>query len=252
MGCRLSRPGRQSDTTTTQASTEKQEQHGRQVGPASGNQRDSRPLLSGPIDLTQWMLTYSNGFASLSTGESPAKPLPAFSFVNGGLLGPSSPPARETTDAGNARHSTCLGTIPIRAYGCERDIINAYYIYIHPCLPLLPAPSFAQYKDRPTEVIPLSLEPDRSILPLWPDSPLALALSALLVLIPLGKESDPLSAPPTAYRRSYAQFYAQSAEQALDNHNRTARARYPDKPPLILSSPRAFYALICSQAMNPF
>lgn len=96
--------------------------------------------------------------------------------------------------------------------------LNAYYIYIHPYLPLLPPPANPQYDDCPVEIIPLSYQADRSTLPYWPTSTLGLALSALLVLIPLPKEADPLSEPATLLRRSYAQLYAQAAEQALENN----------------------------------
>ncbi|KAL2847801.1 hypothetical protein BJY01DRAFT_246703 [Aspergillus pseudoustus] len=198
-----------------------QEPH--KVAPATIQPYDTRPLLNS-TEPNNSSLNSANAFASLSTGNHTARTLPAFSFVNGGLMGPSSPPVLEGAHSdARALHPTYLNTIAIRAYKCERDLINAYYIYVHPYLPLLPPPAFPQYEDCPAELVPLSYEADRSILPFWPESPLALALSALLVLIPPPKDSRPLSEPATALRRSYAQLYVRAAENALDTNTEQHR-----------------------------
>ncbi|KAJ5636191.1 uncharacterized protein N7484_009504 [Penicillium longicatenatum] len=101
----------------------------------------------------------------------------------------------------------------IRAYQCEDDILNAYYIYMHPYFPLLPPPPNPQYEDRSTFFQPSKQfdEPKKSDLPYWPVSSLSLALSAILVLIPPIPDSSSMNEPAVFLRRSYAQLFAQAA-----------------------------------------
>ncbi|KAL2814372.1 hypothetical protein BDW59DRAFT_167197 [Aspergillus cavernicola] len=216
MGCNVSRPSPSGGDKTAPKyeSTEKQwqQQHHHQIADVAMHHPDSR-LMSNPVETNNSLMNSAVGVMSPPTGEHTARTLPAFSFVNGGLMGVSSPsPQQSSQTSSNAMHHTRLNPIAIRAYG-----INAYYIYIHPYLPLFPPPAIPQYEDCPIEVIPLSDQPDRSILPFWPTSALGLALSALLVLIPLPKEPDPLSEPATVLRRSYAQLYVRSAEQTFEH-----------------------------------
>ncbi|GAB1216522.1 hypothetical protein ATERTT37_005738 [Aspergillus terreus] len=99
--------------------------------------------------------------------------------------------------------------------------LNAYYIYIHPYLPLLPPPPFPQIEDRPLEIFPPE-SPDWSAVPLEHRSPLALALSALLVLIPPTTDLTPISEPATSLRASYSQLYIRAADDLLQAHARPA------------------------------
>ncbi|KAL3447672.1 hypothetical protein BJX65DRAFT_307735 [Aspergillus insuetus] len=224
MGCHASRPSRKSDgdDPPKQEQPDTQWQEPQRVAPAIMEPYDSRPLLNS-TEPNNSSLNSGTGFVSLSTGEHrehTIRTLPAFSFVNGGLMGASSPPVWESSHTSpNGLQPAHLNTLGIRAYRCERDLVNAYYIYIHPSLPLLPPPTFPQYEDCPAEVAPLSYEADRSILPFWPESPLALAISALLVLIPLPKDPEPLSESATIIRRSFAHLYVRSAEHALENNS---------------------------------
>ncbi|KAJ5098446.1 hypothetical protein N7532_005447 [Penicillium argentinense] len=113
----------------------------------------------------------------------------------------------------------------IRVYRNEEDITNAYYIYIHPYLPLLPAAISPQYEDQssfiqaPGESNTTELK--KTDLPYWPESSLSLALSALLVLIPPSHDQAPTKGSTFAARRAYAQLFAQSAlskiEQEIDD-----------------------------------
>lgn len=91
--------------------------------------------------------------------------------------------------------------------------VNAYYIYIHPYLPLLPASNVQRNEDRhsltglPNE----ATEPTRADLSYWPKSSLGLALSALLVMIPSSQDPFPTSDMSVLVRRSFAQLFAQAA-----------------------------------------
>lgn len=64
-------------------------------------------------------------------------------------------------------------------------------------------------------------EPTRADLPYWPKSSLGLALSALLVMIPLSQDPSSMSDMGIFVRRSYAQLFAQAAlacvERDTDN-----------------------------------
>ncbi|KAJ5279416.1 hypothetical protein N7478_004788 [Penicillium angulare] len=110
----------------------------------------------------------------------------------------------------------------IRVYTSEQDILNAYYIYMHPYFPLLPPSPVPIYEDRSTHFQRSieNMEPNRADLPYWPISSLGLALSAILVLIPPMHQSSRNEASILA-RRSYAQFFAQAAisssEKELDD-----------------------------------
>lgn len=93
--------------------------------------------------------------------------------------------------------------------------LNAYYVFIHPYLPLLPPPAILQYEDRPA-IVRIQDENFSSpeVLPYWPVSPLSLALSAILVLIP--PPGDISHAPKTALRREYSEIYANHALESID------------------------------------
>ncbi|KAJ5107023.1 hypothetical protein N7456_003698 [Penicillium angulare] len=105
----------------------------------------------------------------------------------------------------------------IRVYTSEQDILNAYYIYMHPYFPLLPPSPNPVYEDRSThfQQSNKTLEPHRADLPYWPISSLGLALSAIIVLIPPFHQSTRNDAA-VLMRRSYAQFFAQAAISSLE------------------------------------
>ncbi|OOO13806.1 hypothetical protein OAory_01024010 [Aspergillus oryzae] len=102
----------------------------------------------------------------------------------------------------------------LRVYTSEKDIANAYYIYIHPYLALLPASVSPQYDDRPEVFQPPAAEAgtvDQSCLPYWPTTSLSLALSAILCLIPPPQDPQPSGECHVWMRRAYARLYAQAA-----------------------------------------
>ncbi|PYH36105.1 fungal specific transcription factor domain-containing protein [Aspergillus neoniger CBS 115656] len=105
----------------------------------------------------------------------------------------------------------------IRAYQCDQDLINAYYIYLHPYLPFLPPPVVPQYEDKFVAVAIQSTSVAPTEMPYWPVSPLALALAGILVLLPVPGESHALQNEARALRRSYADLFARSALDLLED-----------------------------------
>ncbi|KAE8149496.1 hypothetical protein BDV25DRAFT_125848 [Aspergillus avenaceus] len=102
----------------------------------------------------------------------------------------------------------------LRVYDSEKDIINAYYHYIHPYISLLPSAESPWYEDRPQVFQPPPAEAgtiDKSSLPYWPTTSFTLALSALLALIPPPQDSNPSAMCHVWLRRSYAHVYAEAA-----------------------------------------
>ncbi|GFF32049.1 hypothetical protein IFM51744_01647 [Aspergillus udagawae] len=122
----------------------------------------------------------------------------------------------------------------VQLYGSDEDILDAYYVFIHPYHPILPPPDRLPAYNRP-----LSQRPE-----FRPASPLSLAISALLVLIPHPNESDPLRAEYVKLRRGFAQNFARDALKAveldaslLNPSNNTLsvhRAKFHPKLPLCL------------------
>ncbi|KAK9638373.1 hypothetical protein HCH54_009231 [Aspergillus fumigatus] len=95
----------------------------------------------------------------------------------------------------------------VQLYGSDEDMLDAYYVFIHPYHPILPPPERWPVYNRP-----LSQWPECR-----PSSPLSLAISALLVLIPHPNESDPLRAEYVKLRRSFAQSFARDALNAVEH-----------------------------------
>jgi hypothetical protein len=112
--------------------------------------------------------------------------------------------------------------------------LDAYYVFIHPYHPILPPPERLPVYNRP-----LSQRPE-----FRPSSPLALAISALLVLIPHPNATDPLRAEYVKLRRDFAHSFARDALHAvqLDSSLRSPsndvlnvdRAQFHPKLPLSL------------------
>ncbi|KAJ5728853.1 uncharacterized protein N7483_003361 [Penicillium malachiteum] len=108
----------------------------------------------------------------------------------------------------------------LRIYTSEQDIMNAYYIYIYPFLPILPPQRSPLYQDGPTAINALSLNEsviDRSCFSYWPASSRTLAISAILALISLPGDTNPFSNPSIHLRRSHAHLYAEAAFSEVDN-----------------------------------
>lgn len=75
-----------------------------------------------------------------------------------------------------------------------------------------------QAHDEPS-IIQVSTDPEdpkEADLPYWPTSPLSLALSAILVLIPPSPDIFPINNSGIVLRRSYAQIFAQAALLSIE------------------------------------
>ncbi|RAK98127.1 uncharacterized protein BO80DRAFT_427634 [Aspergillus ibericus CBS 121593] len=105
----------------------------------------------------------------------------------------------------------------LRAYRCDQDLINAYYIFIHPYFPVLPPPAESQYSDRYMTLIPQSPHANASLLPYWPTSSLGLAVAAILALIPHPGDVYAAHEEAVTLRRSYADLYARSALETVED-----------------------------------
>ncbi|BCS02719.1 uncharacterized protein AKAW2_60983A [Aspergillus luchuensis] len=122
---------------------------------------------------------------------------------------PLSPRGRRTGQ--ESRGTVGHPTRSLRAYRCDQDLINAYYIFIHPYLPLLPPPAVSQYVDKPVALSMRSAHVDASHLPYWPTTSLGLAMAAILTLIPLPGDAHAMENEAVTLRRSHADYFARSA-----------------------------------------
>ncbi|KAL4982632.1 hypothetical protein BDW68DRAFT_170505 [Aspergillus falconensis] len=127
------------------------------------------------------------------------------------------PPSGGLTDAQEPSETVEFSIGSIRAYRCEQDLINAYYIFIHPYFPSLPPPAVPQYEDVHEALCIRSSDPDPSVLPYWPTSPLGLAIAAILALIPPLGKPHVAGAHAVNLRRSYADLFARSALESLED-----------------------------------
>ncbi|KAM3084662.1 hypothetical protein ACMFMG_003125 [Clarireedia jacksonii] len=107
----------------------------------------------------------------------------------------------------------------VRVYSCDEDVINAYYCYIHPYFPVLPSPLSHQVVDSPENGLrePNDVLFHSKINPSFqPSSPMTLAMSAHLALIPHPDDPAPNSQESILLRRHQAQVYAQLAIDAVE------------------------------------
>ncbi|KAJ2993582.1 hypothetical protein NUW58_g1799 [Xylaria curta] len=103
----------------------------------------------------------------------------------------------------------------VRTYGNnDRAILNAYYIWIHPYFPILPPPDQIPAPDQP-----LALAENQSDGFQEPFSPIALAISAILALIPCPHDPNPSSEQSVRWRRTYSQFLAKTALESIENES---------------------------------
>lgn len=101
-----------------------------------------------------------------------------------------------------------------RSYTSDFAILNAYYIWIHPYFPILPPPASPVLPDESGllfESKPMDINESLS--------PAALAIAAILALIPCAQDSNPLAEESILFRRKYAQFLAQSAFETIETES---------------------------------
>ncbi|EFX02418.1 c6 zinc finger domain containing protein [Grosmannia clavigera kw1407] len=102
----------------------------------------------------------------------------------------------------------------VRTYRNNHSLLQAYYCWVHTFVPILPAPEISPPLDEP---VPISQNhPDGFSSGLDFSSPVALALSAVLALVPCAEDTDPSSSEAVPFRRNCAQFFAQAAIESIE------------------------------------
>ncbi|KAK2766980.1 hypothetical protein FQN54_006297 [Arachnomyces sp. PD_36] len=129
------------------------------------------------------------------------------------------PAQRDTSQTGMDVQAAPIEKKPIvRLYGSEEDILNAYYVFVHAYFPILPPPISAVTADLPidSQGEASNSTSSKSNVPYEPASPLSLAISAILALVPHPRESNPSSAEAVLLRRSTAENFARAATERID------------------------------------
>ncbi|KXG47407.1 Transcription factor [Penicillium griseofulvum] len=104
----------------------------------------------------------------------------------------------------------------VRTYGSEPEILNAYYDFIHNYFPILPPRASPPCRDRPLNCpVPCSTASEPMMM-YRPRSPLSLALSAILALVPHPSDLEPSSAASVLQRRTYSHAFAQLANSTIE------------------------------------
>jgi hypothetical protein len=85
--------------------------------------------------------------------------------------------------------------------------LNAYYIYVHPYFPILPPSDSPLFEDDP-----LCNESDA----FEPSSPISLALSVILALIPHPNDKQPQHPESVQYRRKHAEELSHLALESIE------------------------------------
>ncbi|GAD93982.1 conserved hypothetical protein [Paecilomyces variotii No. 5] len=101
----------------------------------------------------------------------------------------------------------------VRAYQSDHDVLEAYYIYIHPYFPILPPPTSIP-TDRPIAIS--GHEQTLADVDYEPSSPLSLAILSILSLIPHPDDRNPSGEDAVLLRRNYSECMAQSAFESIN------------------------------------
>ncbi|KLU90281.1 C6 zinc finger domain-containing protein [Magnaporthiopsis poae ATCC 64411] len=126
----------------------------------------------------------------------------------------------------------------VRTYRDDAAILEAYYIFIHPYFPILPPPSgipLDNFVPRLQNHQPSELDDGGDY---EPTSPIALAISAVLALIPCANDTNHAAHESVLFRRGYAQFLSQAAVETIE-----AESEIPESstlPHAVLSSEQSF------------
>ncbi|KAL2840965.1 hypothetical protein BJY01DRAFT_257187 [Aspergillus pseudoustus] len=107
----------------------------------------------------------------------------------------------------------------VRTYGSEHQILNAYYDFVHNYFPVLPPRAIPPMIDYPLEGAGSFTESpsEEPVLIYRPRSPLSLAISAVLALVPHPNDPEPLSPISIIRRRTYAHTFAQLATSSIES-----------------------------------
>ncbi|KAM0272596.1 hypothetical protein ACHAQH_008627 [Verticillium albo-atrum] len=120
--------------------------------------------------------------------------------------------------SGDSTSEASLGftslTVPmVRTYKNDRDILDAYYVFLHQYFPVLPPPTAIPI-DQPVPHFQNNAEAFET--GFEPSTPITLAICAVLALIPCANDINPTSHDAVVFRRKYAQYLAQSAIEAIE------------------------------------
>ncbi|KAK2608271.1 hypothetical protein N8I77_006892 [Diaporthe amygdali] len=102
----------------------------------------------------------------------------------------------------------------VRSYQSDAAILDAYYVFIHPFLPILPPPDHIPV-DRPIPRLQNQIDVFEE--GFEPTSPISLAISAILALIPCPEDVNHGSRDSQLFRRKYAQYFAQTAFETMES-----------------------------------
>jgi len=91
--------------------------------------------------------------------------------------------------------------------------LSAYYVFMHPYFPILPPPVSSPIVDQPLAGHKDEASPAGDF---EPSSPISLAISTILALIPHPDEEDPSSPESVLYRRKNAQSFAESTMESIE------------------------------------
>lgn len=107
----------------------------------------------------------------------------------------------------------------VRTYGSEHEILNAYYDFIHNYFPILPPRVAPASVDSPLDGVGSYLESptEEPAIVYQPRSPLSLAISAVLALVPHSNDSEPSSPNSVIRRRTFAHAFAQMANASIES-----------------------------------
>lgn len=95
--------------------------------------------------------------------------------------------------------------------------LNAYYDFIHYYFPILPPRVAPPCRDRPLHCPITCTNPSSEPLMMYrPRSPLSLAISAVLALVPHPDDPEPSSPASILQRRTYAHTFAQLANSIIE------------------------------------
>ncbi|KAK1478504.1 hypothetical protein CCUS01_04850 [Colletotrichum cuscutae] len=121
-----------------------------------------------------------------------------------------------TSGESASEHSFTFPTpqIPVaRTYKSDQAILDAYYIFIHPFFPILPAPSGLPMDQA---VSHFQNDTEGFADEYQPSTPISLAISAILALIPYHNDTNHLNKESVIFRRRYAQYLAQCAIESIE------------------------------------
>lgn len=93
------------------------------------------------------------------------------------------------------------------------DSLNAYYVFIHPYFPVLPPPVSSPVVDCPSF---RRRDEHNASNDFEPSSPITLAISAILALVPHPHDEDSSSSESILYRRKSAHSFAESTIESIE------------------------------------